>query len=152
MIEAGKKLPDFELLDDAGNTVTSEDLRGKRTILYFYPKDNTPGCTNQAVSLENAREDLEQKGYQIIGVSKDSVDSHKKFKEKYMLNFTLLSDPELRLINAMGVWVEKKNFGRKYFGIARTTFLIDEDLMIAIVYPNVKPSGHGEEILKDIRS
>lgn len=152
MIEAGKKLPDFELLDDAGNTVTSEDLRGKRTILYFYPKDNTPGCTNQAVSLENAREDLEQEGYQIIGVSKDSVDSHKKFKEKYMLNFTLLSDPELRLINAMGVWVEKKNFGRKYFGIARTTFLIDEDLTIAIVYPNVKPSGHGEKILKDIRS
>ena len=145
MIEAGKKLPDFELLDDAGNTVTSEDLRGKRTILYFYPKDNTPGCTNQAVSLENAREDLE-----IACLEKTYFS--KKFKEKYMLNFTLLSDPELRLINAMGVWVEKKNFGRKYFGIARTTFLIDEDLTIAIVYPNVKPSGHGEEILKDIRS
>ncbi|HHU08148.1 MAG TPA: thioredoxin-dependent thiol peroxidase [Clostridiaceae bacterium] len=152
MIETGKKLPDFELLDDAGNTVTSEDLRGHKSILYFYPKDNTPGCTNEAVSFENAREELEKEGYQIIGVSKDSVDSHKRFKEKYLLNFTLLSDPELQLIKAMGVWVEKKMFGKKYFGVARTTFLIDENLKIDKVYPNVKPAGHGEEILKGIRS
>lgn len=152
MIDTGKKLPDFELLDSAGDTVTSEDLRGRKTILYFYPKDNTPGCTNEAVSFENARETLEKEGYQVIGVSKDLVDSHKRFKEKYLLNFTLLSDPELKLIKAMGLWVEKKNFGRKYFGIARTTFLIDEDLTITKVYPNVKPAGHGEEILKDIRS
>ncbi len=152
MLEEGKMLPEFKLSDDAGNTVSNEDLKGQKTILYFYPKDNTPGCTNQAVSLENSRLELEKEGYKIIGVSKDSVKSHQRFKEKYLLNFTLLSDPELELIKSMGVWVIKKNFGRSYYGIYRTTFLLDENLKITKVYANVKPAGHGEMILSDIRS
>ena len=108
MIKVGDYLPDIQLLDDAGNKVSTSDWKGKKTILYFYPKDNTPGCTNQAVSFENSRKDLEREGYQIIGVSKDSVASHQRFKDKYMLKFTLLSDPELELIKAMDVWVEKR--------------------------------------------
>lgn len=141
------KAPDFTLSDKDGNQVSLSDFLGKKVVLYFYPKDNTPGCTRQACAFAGAYGEFQKKGVEVIGVSKDSVASHVKFAEKHGLPFILLSDPNLDAINAYGVWQEKKMCGKVSMGVVRTTFLIDEKGMIAEIMPKVKPDTNAEEIL-----
>lgn len=148
MIEAGSPAPEFELAADDGSTVRLSDLRGRKVILYFYPKDDTPGCTQQACELRDRIEEIDARGAVVLGVSPDSVASHQKFKEKYNLNFKLLSDEGHRVADAYGVWVEKKNYGRTYWGNERTTFVIDEGGRIAQVLPRVKPAEHVGQVLE----
>jgi peroxiredoxin Q/BCP len=148
MIEAGSPAPDFELAADDGSTVRLRDLRGRKVILYFYPKDDTPGCTQQACELRDRIEEIDARGAIVLGVSPDSVASHQKFKEKYNLNFKLLSDEGHRVADAYGVWVEKKNYGRTYWGNERTTFVIDENGRIEKVLPRVKPAEHADQVLE----
>ena len=147
MLEVGMKAPEFTLSDKDGNQVSLSDFLGKKIVLYFYPKDNTPGCTRQACAFAGAYAEFQKKGVAVIGVSKDSVASHVKFAEKYQLPFVLLSDPKLEAINAYGVWQEKKMCGKVSMGVVRTTFLIDEQGMIAEIMPKVKPDTNAEEIL-----
>ena len=147
MLNIGDKAPEFNLPDKDGNMVKLSDFKGKKVVLYFYPKDNTPGCTRQACAFRNVMDVYENMGVKVIGVSKDSVASHKKFAEKYDLPFILLSDPELQAIQAFGVWQEKKNYGKVSMGIVRSTFIIDEDGVIEKVYPKAKPDTNAEEIL-----
>ena len=147
MLEVGMKAPDFTLSDKDGNQVSLSDFLGKKVVLYFYPKDNTPGCTRQACAFAGAYGEFQKKGVEVIGVSKDSVASHVKFAEKHGLPFILLSDPNLDAINAYGVWQEKKMCGKVSMGVVRTTFLIDEKGMIAEIMPKVKPDTNAEEIL-----
>ena len=130
MLEAGMKAPDFTLSDASGRKVSLSDLRGKKVVLYFYPKDNTPGCTRQACAFAGAYEQFKDKGVEVVGISRDSVASHVKFAEKHGLPFILLSDPELEAIKAYGVWQEKKLYGKLSFGVVRTTFIIDENGII----------------------
>ena len=141
------KAPNFTLSDKDGNQVSLSDFLGKKVVLYFYPKDNTPGCTRQACAFAGAYGEFQKKGVEVIGVSKDSVASHVKFAEKHGLPFILLSDPNLDAINAYGVWQEKKMCGKVSMGVVRTTFLIDEKGMIAEIMPKVKPDTNAEEIL-----
>lgn len=148
LLEIGTKAPDFTLEDKDGNKVSLSDFRGKKVVLYFYPKDNTPGCTRQACSFADQLEYIEEKGAVVIGISKDSKESHKKFISKYNLPFILLSDPDVKVIEAYGVWQEKKMFGKPYMGVVRTTYIIDEDGNIAHVMKKVKAATNGEDVQK----
>lgn len=148
MLEAGMKAPDFTLNDASGRAVSLSDLRGKKVVLYFYPKDNTPGCTRQACAFAGAYKQFKDKGVEVVGISRDSVASHVKFAEKHGLPFILLSDPELEAIKAYGVWQEKKLYGKLSFGVVRTTFIIDENGVIETVMPKVKPDTNAAEILE----
>ena len=147
MLEVGMKAPDFTLLDKRGNSVSLSDFLGKKVVLYFYPKDSTPGCTRQACAFAQNHSNFEDKNVVVIGVSKDSVASHLKFAEKYELPFVLLSDPELQAIQAYGVWQEKKLYGKVSMGVVRSTYLIDEQGVIEKVMPKVKPDTNAAEIL-----
>ncbi|MBE6872187.1 MAG: thioredoxin-dependent thiol peroxidase [Ruminococcaceae bacterium] len=149
-MEIGMKAPDFTLPDKDGKLVSLSDYLGKKVVLYFYPKDNTPGCTRQACAFAGAYEAFKAKNVQVIGISKDSVASHVKFAEKYSLPFVLLSDTELEAIQAYGVWQEKKLYGKVSMGVVRTTFIIDESGNIAHIMPKVKPDTNAAEILEMI--
>ena len=148
MLEAGMKAPQFALPDKNGNVVCLSDFLGKKVVLYFYPKDNTPGCTRQACAFALKNSQIESKNAVVIGVSKDSASSHLNFATKYNLPFVLLSDTDLSAIKAYGVWQEKKLYGKVSMGVVRTTFLIDEKGIIQAVMPKVKPDTNAEEILK----
>ena len=147
MLQAGTKAPDFTLLDKDGQTVRLSDFAGKKVVLYFYPRDNTPGCTRQACAFARNYEGFKRKDVAVIGISKDSVASHLKFAQKYELPFVLLSDPELQAIQAYDVWQEKKQYGKVSMGVVRTTYLIDADGVIEKVMPKVKPDPNAAEIL-----
>ena len=147
MMEIGIKAPDFTLSDKDGNSVSLSDFLDKKVVLYFYPKDNTPGCSRQACAFAAAYEGFKTRDVVVIGISKDSVASHLKFAQKYDLPFILLSDPELQAIQAYGVWQEKKLYGKVSMGVVRTTFLIDEQGNIEKVMPKVKPDTNAAEIL-----
>ena len=148
MLKLGDIAPDFVLCDKNGKEVRLSDFRGQKVVLYFYPKDNTPGCTRQACAFAAAYDGFKEKNIKVIGISKDSVASHLKFAEKYSLPFTLLSDPELVAIKAYGVWQEKKLYGKVSFGVVRTTFIIDENGIIERVMEKVKPDTNAAEILE----
>ena len=150
MVVEGERAPGFTLKADDGRQVSLEDYLGKKLVLYFYPKDNTPGCTTEAVEFRDVAEEFEKQGAVIVGVSKDSVESHKKFKEKHSLPFTLLSDPESKVLDLYGVWKEKSLYGRTFMGTERTTFLIDEKGIVAKVYRKVKAKGHAQTCLLDL--
>ncbi|MBM6715523.1 thioredoxin-dependent thiol peroxidase [Gemmiger formicilis] len=147
MLETGTKAPDFTLPDQNGNPVSLSDFAGKRVVVYFYPRDNTPGCTRQACAFAQNYEGFRAKDVVVIGISKDSVASHLKFAQKYELPFILLSDPELQAIQAYGVWQEKKLYGKVSMGVVRTTFLIDAQGNIEKVMPKVKPDTNAADIL-----
>ncbi len=147
MLEIGTKAPDFTLHDKNGNPVSLSRFRGKKVVLYFYPKDNTPGCTRQACAFAEAYSGFREKNAEVIGISKDSVTSHEKFAAKYDLPFVLLADPELTAIQAYGVWQEKKLYGKVSMGVVRTTFVIDEEGTIIRVMPKVKPDTNAAEVL-----
>lgn len=151
MIEVGTKAPDFTLKDKDGKEVSLSDFLGKKVVLYFYPKDNTPGCTRQACAFAGAYEEFKSKNFEVIGISKDSVASHVKFAEKYSLPFVLLSDPERQAIEAYGVWQEKKMCGKVSMGVVRTTFIIDENGNIEEIMPKVKPDTNAQEILDKLK-
>lgn len=148
MLEIGTKAPDFTLPDQDGVEHSLSDYRGKKVILYFYPKDNTAGCTKQACGFAELYPQIREKDAVVLGVSKDSVASHKRFQEKYDLPFTLLSDPDHRVIEEYGVWQEKKNYGKTYMGIVRTTFLIDEEGTIISAKGKVKAASNPEDTLE----
>ena len=143
----GDKAPDFSLTDQNGKQVDLTDFSGKKVVLYFYPKDNTPGCTRQACTFAAEYEKFAQNNIVVIGVSKDSIASHRKFAEKYNLPFILLADPDLQAIQAYGVWQEKKLYGKVSMGVVRTTFIIDENGVITEIMPKVKPDTNAAEIL-----
>ena len=150
MVSEGKPAPEFTLEDDAGETVSLSDFRGKSVVLYFYPKDDTPGCTAQACGIRDAYGEFEQAGAVVLGVSPDRVSKHVKFKEKYDLPFTLLADPEHEVAERYGVWGEKKYMGRSYMGVSRTTFVIAPDGTVAEVMENVKPDSHADDVLASL--
>ena len=151
MLELNTKAPDFTLTDKDGKQVSLSDFLGKKVVLYFYPKDNTPGCTRQACAFAGAYAEFERLGVAVIGISKDSVASHVKFAEKYNLPFVLLSDPDLLAIKAYDVWQEKKMCGKVGMGVVRTTFIIDEEGKIAHIMPKVKPDTTAAEILEMLK-
>ncbi|MDT3389556.1 MAG: thioredoxin-dependent thiol peroxidase [bacterium] len=148
MLEIGTKAPDFELPDQNGKLHRLSDYLGQKVILYFYPKDNTSGCTKQACGFSERNPQFREKGAVVLGVSKDSVASHKKFEQNYNLSFTLLSDPALDVIKAYGVWQEKKNYGKVSMGVVRTTYLIDENGVIAKAMGNVKAAENPDQMMK----
>ena len=150
MLEVGTKAPDFTLPDQDGNMHFLSEYRGKKVILYFYPKDNTAGCTKQACGFAERYPKFTEKGAVVLGISKDSVASHKKFEEKYGLPFTILSDPELVAIQAYDVWQEKKNYGKTYMGVVRTTYLIDENGKIVKAFDKVKAADNPEQMLGEL--
>ena len=150
MLEIGTKAPDFELEDQNGKTHKLSDFKGKKVILYFYPKDNTSGCTKQAVGYSANKKEFEKKGVVILGVSKDSVASHKKFEEKQNLTITILADPERKVIEAYDVWKEKKNYGKVSMGVVRTTYLIDEKGKIIKANDKVKAVEDPDNMLKEV--
>ena len=150
MLNIGDHAPNFTLKDKNGNDVSLSDFIGKRVVLYFYPKDNTPGCTRQACAFAGAYKQFEAKGVEVVGISKDSVASHVKFAEKYDLPFILLSDPDRVAIEAYGVWQEKKMCGKVSMGVVRTTFIIDEDGNIEKIMPKVKPDTNAADILAEL--
>ena len=147
MLEIGSRAPEFTLPDKDGNAVSLSDYLGKRVVLYFYPKDNTPGCTRQACAFAAAYEGFKEKDVAVIGISKDSIASHQKFAQKYELPFVLLSDPDLKAIEPYGVWQEKKLYGKVSMGVVRTTFIIDKQGYIEKIMPKVKPDTNAAEIL-----
>ena len=147
MLEEKITAPDFTLTDKDGNKVSLSDFRGKKVVLYFYPKDNTPGCTRQACAFAAAYNDFRNENVQVIGISKDSEASHRKFAEKYDLPFILLSDPELKVIKKYDVWAEKKLYGKLGFGVLRSTYIIDENGIIEKAMPKVKPDTNAADIL-----
>ena len=147
MLEIGSQAPDFALTDKDGNTVRLSDFLGRKVVLYFYPKDNTPGCTRQACAFAAAYEDFRSQDIAVIGISKDSVASHRKFAEKFNLPFLLLSDPELQAIQSYGVWQEKKLYGKVSMGVVRSTFIIDAQGRLEKIIPKVKPDTNAAEIL-----
>ena len=147
MLETGIKAPDFTLLSQEGSPVSLSDFLGRKVVLYFYPRDNTPGCTRQACAFAGSYEAFKARDIVVIGVSKDSAASHAKFAQKYDLPFVLLSDPELQAIKAYGVWQEKKLYGKVSMGVVRTTFVIDETGVIEKVMPKVKPDTNAADIL-----
>ncbi len=149
-MEIGMKAPDFTLKDKEGRDISLSDFLGKKVVLYFYPKDNTPGCTRQACAFAGAYKQFEEKGVEVIGISKDSIASHVKFAEKYNLPFILLSDPERIAIEAYGVWQEKKMYGKVSMGVVRTTFIIDENGNIEKIMPKVKPDTNAADILAEL--
>ena len=148
MLTIGTQAPDFTLFDKDGNAVSLSHFLGKRVVLYFYPRDNTPGCTRQACAFAGAYKEFETRGVVVIGISRDSVASHQKFAEKYELPFILLSDPDRQAIEAYDVWQEKKNYGKVSMGVVRSTYLIDAEGKIEAVMPNVKPDTNAAEILE----
>ena len=152
MLEIGAKAPDFTLFDKDGNSVSLSGFLGKKVVLYFYPKDNTSGCTAEACSLRDNYAELRAKGYEVIGVSVDSEKSHQKFIEKHELPFTLIADTDKKLVEAMGVWGEKSMYGRKYMGTYRTTFLLNEEGIVERIFlpKEIKTKTHAEQILKAI--
>jgi peroxiredoxin Q/BCP len=147
VVEEGKPAPDFELSSDTGETVRLSDLRGKPVVLYFYPKDDTPGCTAQACGIRDAWSDFERTGAVVLGVSPDDEGSHTRFKDKYGLPFTLLADRDHKLTERYGFWVEKKNYGKTYMGVERSTVVIDADGDVAKVFRRVKPDQHANQVL-----
>ena len=151
MLKIGDKAPNFTLQDKNGNSVSLSDFLGKKVVVYFYPKDNTPGCTRQACAFTSNYDKFNDINVTVIGISKDSVASHQKFAEKYALPFILLSDPKLDAIKAFGVWQEKKNYGKTIMGVVRSTFIIDENGIIEHVMPKVKPDTNAEEILEMLK-
>ena len=150
MLEIGTKAPDFTLPDQNGEMHSLSDYKGQKVILYFYPKDNTPGCTKQACNFGELYPQFQEKGAVVIGISKDSVASHKKFEEKYSLPFTLLSDTELKAIQAYDVWKEKKSYGKVSMGVVRTTYLIDEEGKIAKAFDKVKAAENPQDMLGEL--
>ena len=152
MLETGTKAPDFTLNGKDGKAVSLSDFMGKKVVLYFYPKDNTPGCTRQACAFAAAYEEFKTLDAVVIGISKDSEASHRRFAEKNGLPFILLSDPELKAIQAYGVWQEKKNYGKVSMGVVRSTFIIDEKGLIEKVMPKVKPDTNAAEILDYLKN
>ncbi len=150
MIKIGKKAPDFTLIGKDNKSVSLSDFLGKKVVLYFYPKDNTPGCTRQACAFAGLYGEFQKKNVEVIGISKDSVNSHIKFAEKHNLPFVLLSDPELTAIKAYDVWQEKKMCGKVSMGVVRTTFIIDEQGNIEKIMPKVKPDTNAQEILAEL--
>jgi peroxiredoxin Q/BCP len=147
----GDKAPAFRLPDENGKPVSLSDFKGKKVVLYFYPKDATPGCTTEACDFRDNLNRLAKAGAAVLGVSADSVESHRKFKEKQGLNFPLLSDPDRQAIEAYGVWQEKSLYGRRFMGIVRSTFIIDEKGLVASVFPKVKVAGHVDEVLAALK-
>ena len=143
----GDPAPDFRLPADDGKTYSLKDLRGQKVVLYFYPKDDTPGCTKEACSFRDNLARVRSKGAIVLGVSKDDLESHAKFRKKYSLSFPLLSDPEGKVLEAYGVWKEKNLYGKMFMGIERTTYVIDEDGRVKKVFPRVKVDGHVDEVL-----
>jgi thioredoxin-dependent peroxiredoxin len=152
MLKAGSKAPNFSLETDEGKKVSLKDFAGKKVVLYFYPKDDTPGCTKEACSFTENIGAIKKSGAVVLGVSADSVESHKKFKNKYSLTFPLLSDPNRETIQKYGVWKEKNMYGKKMMGVERTTFVIDEEGKIAHIFPKVKVDGHTEKVLEKLKS
>lgn len=150
-LEIGNIAPDFEIKNQDGVIVKSSDLKGKWTIIYFYPKDNTPGCSTEAIEFSYYKKDMEDVGVKIIGVSRDSIESHKKFIEKKSLTIELLSSEESDMTEKYGVWQLKKNYGKEYMGIVRTTYIISPDLKIAEVYKKVKVNGHAEKVVNRVK-
>ena len=148
MLKIGDKMPDFEVMDQNGKMVSSKELLGKKTIIYFYPKDNTSGCTQEACNLRDNYEAMIARGYNVVGVSKDSVKSHKNFAEKYNLPFTLLADTSTEMIQAFGAWGEKTLYGRKYMGILRTTFVFDENGILTEIIEKVDTKNAYDQIIK----
>lgn len=151
MLKAGDKAPAFALTTDSGETLRSSTLKGKRYVLFFYPKDDTPGCTREACSFRDGQAAFKKLGVPVYGVSADSAERHAKFVSKYDLNFPLLADPEHKLLEAYGVWVEKNLYGRRYFGIQRASFIVGSDGRIEHVWEKVKPDGHADEVLAALR-
>ena len=150
MVEEGAPAPDFELQSDEGETVTLAALRGKPVVLYFYPKDDTPGCTTEACEFRDAYDRFRDQGVDILGVSPDTEASHRKFKSKYELPFTLLADPDHQAAEAYGVWKEKRNYGKTYMGIERSTFVIDSDGKVAKAMRGIRPAGHAAKVLETL--
>ncbi len=150
LLKEGDKAPDFTALDQAGKTVKLSDLKGKKVIVYFYPKDDTPGCTAEACNLRDNYDELIQKGFEVIGISPDNENSHNKFREKYNLPFHLLADTEKKILKTYGAWGEKKMYGKSYEGVLRTTYVIDENGMIGKVIAKVDTKDHAKQILKEL--
>ena len=148
MLSIGTKAPEFTLEDKDGNKVSMSDFKGKKVVVYFYPKDNTPGCTRQACAFRNAYDGFKKEDIQVIGKSKDSIKSHQKFAEKHELPFILLSDPDLVAIKAFDVWKEKKMYGKTALGVVRATYIIDENGIIEKVFEKAKPDTNAQEILE----
>jgi len=146
VIGEGDEAPEFELPADDGSTVRLKDLRGRKVVLYFYPKDDTPGCTTEACEFRDSLPRFQEHGVTVLGVSPDPVDSHRKFKEEYDLNFPLLADEDHKLAKAFGVWKQKSMFGNKYWGVERSTFLLDEDGVVRKAWRRVRPKGHAEKV------
>ena len=151
MVNEGEKAPNFTLQADDGRTVSLSDYRGKKVVLYFYPKDGTPGCTREAIEFRDTVKEFEKEDAVILGVSKDSVKSHQKFKQKHGLPFTLLSDPEGKVLTLYDVWKKKSLYGKTFMGTERTTFLIDEDGNVKKIYRKVKVDGHAQVCLLDLK-
>lgn len=150
MLNIGDKAPEFTLKDKSGHDVSLSDFKGKKVVLYFYPKDNTPGCTRQACAFAGLYGEFQKRDVEVIGISKDGVASHVKFAEKHGLPFVLLADPELTAIQAYGVWQEKKLYGKVSMGVVRTTFIIDEQGNIEKIMPKVKPDTNAAEVLAEL--
>ena len=146
--KVGQKAPDFTVTNDKGEKVKLADFKGKKVVLYFYPKDDTPGCTKEACAFRDGIAEIKKKGAVVLGVSADSVESHKKFKTKFDLNFPLLADTDKKIVEAYGTWKEKSMYGKKYMGIERTTFIIDEQGKISHIFPKVKVDQHYDEVLQ----
>jgi peroxiredoxin Q/BCP len=151
MLKQGDKAPEFSLPDQEGEMHSLSDYKGRRVLLYFYPKDDTPGCTTEACNFRDSYEEMEKRGLTILGVSADTVKSHRTFADKYKLPFPILADEDRKVINAYGVWQKKKFMGREYMGIVRTSFLIDEKGRIEKVYADVKAAKHAEEVKADVK-
>ncbi len=151
MLEEGKKAPAFTLVSEEGKKVSLKDFEGKKVVLYFYPKDNTSGCTSEACDFRDSHPDFKKLKTVVLGVSADSIESHRKFSDKLDLPFKLLSDPEKKVIQKYGVWKEKSMYGKKYMGIERTTFIIDAKGKIQKIFPKVKVKGHVENVLEELK-
>lgn len=148
MLKIGDRMPDFEVIDQDGRTVSSKDLIGRKTVIYFYPKDNTSGCTAEACSLRDNYDALQAKGYNVVGVSKDSAASHRKFADKYELPFTLLADTSTQMLQTFGAWGEKKMYGKTVMGTIRKTFIFDENGVLTEIIEKVDTKNHAGQILK----
>ncbi len=150
MVVIGEEAPDFVLESDEKKRVSLKSYRGRKVVLYFYPKDGTPGCTTEALEFKDIANEFAKEGAVVFGISKDSVESHQKFKQKHALPFTLFSDPEAKVLNMYGVWKEKSLYGKKFMGTERTTFLVDEQGIARKIYRKVKPEGHAQTCLVDL--
>lgn len=151
-IEVGKKAPAFTLTAQDGKKIKLSDLKGSPVVLYFYPKDDTPGCTKEACAFRDRKAELEKLGAKVLGVSPDTVESHVKFRDKYSLNFPLLADPDHAVAEKYGAWREKSMYGKRFMGIQRSTYLIDADGQVAQVWPNVKVDGHDDQVLEALKN